>query len=395
MPELAHRVKSVSASETLAIAARAKALKKQGVDVISLAAGEPDWDMPYEAKEAALTAVREGNTRYTAASGLPELKEAVAEKLTAENKIETVASNVIITTGAKYALFSVIQALVNPDDEVILIAPYWVSYIEMVKMAGGVPKIIHTSEDDGFKLDIDELEGFITSRVKGIILNYPSNPSGVTYTAEELRRIGEIAVKKDIFIISDEIYEYFSYDQPHTSIASLSKKIADQTITINGFSKSYAIPGWRVGYATGPADIINAMNNIQSHSTSNPNTIAQISMLTALKESRKWVDKMITEFKERREFMVDALNSLHGFRCIKPEGAFYVFPNIQYYLGNEVGGEVPTDTVAFSNILMDKAHVSVVPGSSFGLQGHVRISYCESIPRLKEAIARIDSILEK
>ena len=395
MPDLAHRVRSISASETLAIAAKAKALKKQGVDVISLAAGEPDWDMPYEAREAALTAVREGNTRYTAASGLPELKEAVAEKLTAENKIETVASNVIITTGAKYALFSVIQALVNPDDEVILIAPYWVSYIEMVKMAGGVPKIIHTSEDDGFKLDIDELEGFITSRVKGIILNYPSNPSGVTYTPEELRRIGEIAVKKDIFILSDEIYEYFSYDQPHTSIASLSKKIADQTITINGFSKSYAIPGWRVGYATGPADIINAMNNIQSHSTSNPNTIAQIAMLTALKESRKWIDKMIAEFKERREFMVDALNGLHGFRCLKPEGAFYVFPNIQYYLGNEVGGEVPTDTVGFSNILMDKAHVSVVPGSSFGLQGHVRISYCESIPRLKEAIARIDSILEK
>jgi aspartate aminotransferase len=395
MPDLAHRVKSISASETLAIAAKAKALKKQGVDVISLAAGEPDWDMPYEAREAALTAVREGNTRYTAASGLPELKEAVAEKLTNENKIETVASNVIITTGAKYALFSAIQTLVNPDDEVILIAPYWVSYIEMVKMAGGVPKVINTSEDDGFKLDIDELENAITARVKGIILNYPSNPSGVTYTEEELRQIGEIAVKKDIFIISDEIYEYFSYDQAHTSMASLSKKIADHTVTINGFSKSYAIPGWRVGYATGPADIINAMGNIQSHSTSNPNTIAQISMLTALKDSRKWVDKMIAEFRERREFIVGALNGLHGFRCLKPEGSFYVFPNIQYYLGNEVGGSVPTDTTDFSNILMDKAHVSVIPGSSFGLHGHVRISYCESIPRLKEAIARIDSILEK
>ncbi|OHD55761.1 MAG: aspartate aminotransferase [Spirochaetes bacterium GWF1_51_8] len=395
MPELAHRVRSISPSETLAIAAKAKALKKQGIDVISLAAGEPDWDMPYEAREAAITAVREGNTKYTAASGLPELKELVAEKLTNENKIETTAQNVIITTGAKYALYEAIQALVNPDDEVILIAPYWVSYTEMIKMAGGVPKIIQTSEDDGFKVDLDTLESAITARVKGIVLNYPSNPSGVSYSEEELRRIGEMAVKKDIFIISDEIYEYFSYERPHVSIASLSKKIAEQTITVNGFSKSYAIPGWRVGYATGPADIISTMNNIQSHSTSNPNTIAQIAMMTAIKESKKYVDKMIAEFRERRDFIVDALNALHGFRCQKPEGAFYVFPNVQYYLGNEVGGEVPTDAVAFSNILMDKAHVSVVPGNSFGMQGYIRMSYCESIPRLKEAIARIDAILEK
>lgn len=395
MLELSYRVKKVSPSATLSIATRAKELKAGGADIIPLAAGEPDLSPAYEMTEEAIQAIRDGNTHYTPVPGLPELRTLVAEKLTHENKIETAMQNVVITNGAKFALYNALQALVNPDEEVLLVAPYWVSYVEEIKLAGGIPKIIETTEEDGFKLDPDELEKHITSRVKGIILNYPSNPAGITYTEEELRAIGEICVKKDIFIIADEIYEYFSYDQEFVSIASLSKKIADQTLTINGFSKSYAVPGWRVGYAAGPVDIIKAMSSVQSHAASNTNTIAQKACIAGMKHGRKAVEKMVAEFLERRDYIVEALNSLHGFRCQKPSGAFYVFPNVQYYLGNEVGGRVPTNTHEFVEAILEKANVSLVPGSAFGAEGYVRLSYTQPINRLQEAVKRINSVLEK
>lgn len=395
MFEFANRVKKLEASATVSIAAKSREMIRAGMDVISLAAGEPDWDPPFEAKEAAINAVRDGNAHYTENSGLPELKAAVALKLKEENRIDVEPKNIIITAGAKNALYLAMQALVDNGDEVLVISPYWVSYVEQIRLAGGVPRVIQTTEDDGFKIEPVELERHITARVRGIILNYPSNPTGVTYTDEELQTIGEIAMKKDIFIISDEIYEYFNYGSRHTSIAALNPRFMNNVITVNGFSKAYSIPGWRVGYAAAREDIIKKMDEVQSHSTSNTNTIAQMACIAALKESKNYVAKMVAEFKERRDYIVNALNALHGVRCQNPDGAFYVFPNIQYYLGKEVGGIIPNNSVEFSRILLEKAHVSVVPGSAFGIEGYVRISYTQSLKRLEEAVKRIQSVLEK
>ncbi len=395
MIEFANRVKKLEASATLTIAAKAKEMIKNGIDVISLAAGEPDWDPPYEAKEASMTAVRDGNGHYTENSGMPELKKLVAQKLSTENNLELNEKNIIITDGAKFGIYLTLQALINEGDEVIVISPYWVSYVEQIKLAGGIPRIINATEDEGFKIDTEDLERHITSRVRGIILNYPSNPTGVLYSEEELRFIGELAVKKDIFIISDEIYEYFNYTGKHVSIASLSPKIFNNIITINGFSKAYSIPGWRVGYAAAREDLIKKLDEIQSHSTSNPNNIAQLACIACLKESGNYTAKMVSEFKERRDYIVNALNSIHGFRCQNPDGAFYVFPNIQYYLAKEVGGQVPTNSIEFSRILLEKAHISVVPGSAFGLEGYIRLSFTQPVSRLQEAVKRILSILDK
>jgi aspartate aminotransferase len=394
MIEFANRVRKLEASATLAIAAKAKEMKKNGVDVISLAAGEPDWDPPYEAKEASIAAIKDGNAHYTENSGLLELKQLLVKKLKEENNLEVTTKNIIINSGAKFSLYLALQALINEGDEVAVISPYWVSYIEQIKLAGGIPKVIPTSEEDGFKIDVEDLEKYLTARVKGLILNYPSNPTGVTYTEEELKYIGELAVKKDIFVLSDEIYEYFNYSGKHTSLASLSPKIFNNVITVNGFSKAYSMPGWRVGYAVAREDIVKKLDEIQSHSTSNPNTIAQMACIACLKESKSYVGKMVSEFKERRDYIVNALNSIHGIRCQIPGGAFYVFPNIQYYLAKEVGGIVPTNSIEFSSVLLEKAQVSVVPGSAFGLEGYIRLSYTQPVDRLKEAVKRIHSLLE-
>lgn len=396
MFEFADRVKNLEPSATLTIASKAKEMIKSGIDVISLAAGEPDWDPPFEAKEAAIAAVRDNNAHYTENSGLLDLKKLIVKKLDEENNLKVDNKNIIVTTGAKYAIYLALQALINEGDEVIVLDPYWVSYYEQIRLAGGIPKVIQTAEDDNFKVDVKELEKHISSRVRGIILNYPSNPTGVSYTPQELGVIGDLAVKKGLFVISDEIYEYFNYTgQKHVSLASLSPKVFDHVITVNGFSKAYSIPGWRVGYVAAREDIVKKMDEIQSHSTSNPNTIAQMACIASLKGSRSYVEKMVAEFKERRDYLVKALNGLHGFRCQNPDGAFYVFPNIQYYLGKEVGGQVPTNSIEFSRIVLEKAHVSVVPGSAFGKEGYIRLSYTQPVSRLEEAVRRIHSILEK
>lgn len=395
MIEFANRVKKLQTSATLSISAKAKEMQKNGMDVISLAAGEPDWEPPYEAKEASITAVRDGNAHYTENSGLLELRQLTAKKLKEENNLNVESKNIIITDGAKFGLYLILQALINDGDEVLLPSPYWVSYVEQIRLAGGIPKIINTTEDEGFKIDIDTLEKLITSRVKGIILNYPSNPTGVTYSENELRFIGELALKKDIFVITDEIYECFNYTQKHISLASLSPKFFNNVITVNGFSKAYSIPGWRIGYVAANEDIIKKLDEIQSHSTSNPNTIAQYACIACLKEAKNYTGKMVAEFRERRDYLVGALNAIHGFRCQNPDGAFYVFPNIQYYLAKEVGGQVPTNSIEFSKILLEKAQVSVVPGSAFGLEGYIRLSYTQPLKRLMEAVKRIISILDK
>ena len=395
MPDLSYRMKKLDLTTGSSYAERAKEMIRQGTDVVNLAGLEPDYELSYEARESAISAVRDGHTGYSSVQGLSELREAVAHKLKTDNKIEASMESVVITTGSKFSVFAALQALINPDDEVLLIAPYWSEYAAQIKLAGGVPKIIQTTEDDGFKADIDEIEKYFTSRVKGIILNSPNNPTGMSYTEEELRAIGEIAVKKDVFIISDEIFEYFSYDKPHISIASISKKIAEQTVTIGGFSKSHSIPGWRVGYLQGSPDVVKAISMIQQLSTLHPNNIAQMAALSSLKDSRKYLDKMVQEFKERRDYLVGALNALHGFRCQTPDGGFCLYPNVQYYLGNEVGGTVPNNTTQFAEVLLNKAKVAVAPGNLFGLEGFVRMSLCQPMSRLQEAVARINSVLEK
>ncbi len=395
MIEYAKRVRKLETSATLAMASRSKEMMRAGIDVISLAAGEPDWDPPFEAKEASMNAIQEGNAHYTENSGLPALKELIVDKLKDENNLMLDKKNIIVTSGAKFALYSALQSLVDEGDEVLVPVPYWVSYVEQIKLAGGVPKLVLTAEDDGFKIDINDLERHISSRVKGIILNNPSNPAGVTYSQDELKIIGDIAVKKNIFIISDEIYEYFNYAGSHISIASLSQEIFNNTITINGFSKAYSMPGWRVGYAAANEEIIKKMDELQSHSTSNPNTIAQHACISCLKGSKKYVEKMVSEFRERRDFIVRALNGIHGVRCLLPDGTFYTFPNIQYYLAKEIGGAIPTNSSDFSGILLEKAHVGVVPGSAFGLEGYIRISYTQPLSRLEEAVKRIRSLLDR
>ncbi len=395
MIEFSRRVRQLEASATLSIASKAKEMKKNGIDVISLAAGEPDWEPPFEAKEASMAAVQEGNAHYTENSGLIELKQLIVGKLKEENNISLETKNIIVTPGAKFALYLAMQALVDEGDEVLVPVPYWVSYVEQIRLAGGVPRAVPATEDDGFKIDLDGLEKHITARVKGLILNYPSNPTGVCYTPEELQFIGDLALKKDIFIIADEIYEYFNYTGAHTSIASLSPAIFENTITINGFSKAYSMPGWRVGYAAAREGIVKKFDEIQSHSTSNPNTIAQMACIACLKNSKSYVEKMVSEFKERRDYIANALNAIHGVRCQVPDGAFYIFPNIQYYLAKEVGDTVPINSAEFSRILLEKAHVSVVPGSAFGLEGYIRLSYTQPISRLEEAVKRIRSLLDK
>lgn len=394
MLDFAKRVKKLEPSATLAISQKAKELKAQGIDVISLAAGEPDWSPPEEMKDASINAIRDGNAHYTENSGMKALKSLIVEKLKKENEISVSEKNIIVTTGAKYGLYLAIQALVDEGDEVIVFAPYWVSYIEQIKLAGGIPKIINTSEEDGFQIDIENIGKFITSRVKGIILNYPSNPTGVSFSVEELKAILDIAQKKNLFVISDEIYEYFNYEGKHTSIASLSTKYPENVIIINGFSKAYSIPGWRVGYVVADENVVKKLDDIQSHSTSNPNNIAQFACMEGLKSCDYFVKKMVGEYKERRDYLVDALNSIHGIRCFKPAGAFYLFPNIQYYLGKEIAGKVPNTSQEFCEILLEKANISTVPGSAFGMEGYIRLSYTESLPRLQEAIKRLKSILD-
>ncbi|MEJ5283587.1 MAG: pyridoxal phosphate-dependent aminotransferase [Brevinematia bacterium] len=394
MLDFAKRVKKLEPSATLAISQKSKELKASGIDVISLAAGEPDWNPPEEMKDASINAIRDGNAHYTENSGMKTLKSLIVEKLKKDNDITVTEKNILITTGAKYGLYLTMQALVDEGDEVIVFAPYWVSYIEQIKLAGGIPKIIITSEEEGFQIDVENLENQISSRVKGIILNYPSNPTGVSFSPEELKSILNLAERKNLFIISDEIYEYFNYEGKHTSIAALNSKFSENVILINGFSKSYSIPGWRVGYVVASEEIIKKLDEIQSHSTSNPNNIAQFACIEALKSCDYFVKKMVAEYKERRDYMVDALNSIHGIRCLKPEGAFYLFPNIQYYLGKEIAGKVPNNSQEFCEIILEKANIAMVPGSAFGMDGYVRLSYTQPLSRLQEAIKRLKSILD-
>jgi aspartate aminotransferase len=393
--ELSKRAQQISPSITLSITAKARELKDQGVDVISFGAGEPDFDTPKHIQDEGIRAIKQGFTRYTAASGINELKEAICTKLKKENDLEYDLGQIVISNGAKHSLYNAFLAIINPGDEVIIPVPYWVSYPELVKLADGIPVYINLKEDNDFKIDVDELRNKITSKTKAIILNYPNNPTGSIYNKAELTEIAEIAVQNNIYVISDEIYEKLIYDgNEHVSIASLGKEIKDLTILINGVSKAYSMTGWRIGYAAGNHKVIKAMSSIQSHSTSNPNSIAQKAAVAALTGDQEPIKNMVKEFSRRRDYMVDKLNSIRGITCNKPSGAFYVMANISKFFGSTVDGREITNSVEFAEVLLDKGEVAVIPGSAFGTDRFVRLSYATSMENIKRGLDKIEEFVK-
>ncbi|MCX8044900.1 MAG: pyridoxal phosphate-dependent aminotransferase [Desulfobacterota bacterium] len=388
---LAKRMEHIKPSPTLAVDAKAKALKAQGVDVVGFGAGEPDFDTPDHIKQAAIKALHEGFTKYTPAGGTEELKAAVCEKFKKDNGLVYSPAEILISCGAKHSLYNIFQALLDPGDEVIIPAPYWVSYPDMVYLAGGVPVIITAGEREGFKITPEMLAATITSRTKAFILNSPSNPTGAAYTREELEGIAEVLKKTAVLVISDEIYEKIIYDNlvAH-SIVTVAPELRDRAIIVNGVSKTYAMTGWRIGYAAGPKHIIAAMTNIQSQSTSNPTSIAQKAALAALTGPQDFITTMNTEFDRRRRYMVERLNNIPGIHCAMPAGAFYTFPSIAQLCGAQGNGKVITDADAFAAYLLDTVNVAVVSGSAFGAPTNIRLSYATSFETIVKGIDRIE-----
>ncbi|WP_404452821.1 pyridoxal phosphate-dependent aminotransferase [Virgibacillus necropolis] len=384
--ELANRVKTLTPSSTLAITAKAKSLKEEGHDVIALGAGEPDFNTPQYIIEATKAAMENGMTKYTPSGGILKLREAICAKFNNDNNLSYQPDEIIVTTGAKHALYTLFQVLINPGDEVIVPAPYWVSYPEQIKLAGGNPVIVKAAEESSFKLTPEQLEAEITENTKAIIINSPSNPTGMMYDANELKALGEICVKHNIFIISDEIYEKLIYtEDKHVSIAQISEQLQKQTIIINGVSKSHAMTGWRIGYAAGDKTIIKAMTNLASHSTSNPTSIAQFAALAAYESLEDPITEMKQAFKERLDTFYDLIVDIPGITCEKPKGAFYLFPNVEEAVKRN--GFESAD--AWVTALLEEEKVALVPGSGFGSPGNVRLSYATSIDLLTEAAKRI------
>jgi len=390
--ELSKRAQKVSASLTLAISAKAKKLKEAGEHVISFGAGEPDFDTPQYICDAAREALEIGFTRYTPVSGYEDIKEAIIYKFKNDNDLLYKNDQIIVSNGAKHSLFNTFQAILNPGDEVIIPVPYWVTYPETVKMSGGKPVFLETNEKDNFKINIDKFKHIINKKTKALILNTPSNPTGSIYTQKELEKIADIAVKNEIVVVSDEIYEKLIYDEKeHVSIAAINDDIKDLTIVINGVSKAYAMTGWRIGYAAGPKDIIKIMTNIQSHSTSNPNSIAQYASNAALRGDHSFMNGRRNKFIERRDYMYKKINLIQGISCLKPEGAFYILMNIKEIIdGGEIDG-----SFSFAEKLLDKKRVAVVPGIAFGVDNFIRLSYANSLNNIKEGLNRIEKFVNE
>ncbi len=382
---------NISASVTLAITAKAKKMKEDGMNIVSFGAGEPDFKTPKYIREAAIDAIENKSIGYTAASGLLELKEAICEKFKADNHLDYKSENIVVSSGAKQSLFNALATICNPGDEVIVPMPYWVSYPELVKLADAKPVFVETLEEDGFKYTKENLLKAITENTKAIILNSPNNPTGAVYEEKELREIAKIAQDHDIYVISDEIYEKLIYEGEHSSIASFGEKIKDLTIIINGVSKCYAMTGWRIGYTAANKEITKIMTNLQSHATSNPNTIAQYAALAALKGDQAPLYEMVKAFDERRKYMVEKINSIDNLSCKTPKGAFYVMMNISKLMGKTLNGVKIEGSMDFADYLLDHAKVAVVPGIGFGSEEYVRLSYATSLENIKEGLERIES----
>jgi len=377
-------------SPTLAVTMKAKALQKEGRDIIGFGAGEPDFDTPDNIKAAAIRAIQEGFTKYTPVGGIDELKDAVIEKLRRDNGLAYKRSQIVVSTGAKHTLFNMAQVLFGQGDEVIIPAPYWVSYPDIVLLADATPVIVDATEAEGFKLTPEKLRKAITARTKALILNSPSNPTGAAYTLDELKALSEVLRGKDIIVVSDDIYEKVVYDGfAFANIANVSEEMKEKTIVVNGLSKSHAMTGWRMGYAAGPEDVIAAMTEIQSQSTSNPTSIVQKAAIEALLGDQSFIPKMVAEFKRRRDTIVAALNAVPGISCATPPGAFYVFPRVAGLYGKKAGGKAITGSNAFSEFLLEAANVAVVPGQAFGNDDYVRLSYATSMDLIVEGTKRI------
>ncbi|WP_411682952.1 pyridoxal phosphate-dependent aminotransferase [Clostridium thailandense] len=393
---LSKKAKQIQPSITLAITAKAKAMKAEGIDVIGFGAGEPDFNTPENIQNAAIDAIRKGYTKYTPASGTIELKRAIVDKFNKDNNLKYETSQIIVSSGAKQSLANTFSATLNPGDEVIVPIPYWVSYPELIKLADGVPVFVETNEENSFKYTIEALRNAMTEKTKMILLNSPNNPTGTVYTEEELKAIAELAKEKDILILSDEIYEKLIYgDTKHISIASLSQDAYNRTIVINGVSKTYSMTGWRIGYAAASEEIVKLMSNIQSHTTSNPNSIAQYASVAALEGDEEQMNKMVTEFKRRREYMVNKINLIDGVSCINPEGAFYVMMNISKIFGKKCNKNEIKDSISFSEQLLDKEKVAVIPGIGFGVDNYVRLSYATSMENIERGLDRIEKFVKE
>lgn len=389
---LSHRVQDIEASKTVMINGEAKRLKSEGVDVIDLSVGESDFNTPENIKEAGKFAIENNHTRYTINQGTKELRSAIVSKLKLENNLIYEPDQILVSNGVKQSIYNSILAIVNPGDEVIIAAPYWVSYPSMVQLAGGKLVVIDTDESMGFKIDPKRLEQAITNKTKLLIMCNPSNPTGIVYEKDELNALSEIVLKKNLIVLSDEIYEKLIYDKEFTSFAAIDEMLKQRSIIVNGISKSYAMTGWRIGYLAAEKYIVDAINKIQSHTTSSASSISQYAAIEALTGSQKSVTEMIIKFKERRDFLYKSIISIKGISCYKPNGAFYLFPNIKEFLNKKSN---ISNSLELSLYLLREANVAVVPGSAFGKEGFIRISFSTSMENLIEASERLKTAFEK
>ncbi|MBI4373495.1 MAG: pyridoxal phosphate-dependent aminotransferase [Deltaproteobacteria bacterium] len=389
--KLSERSQRIKPSPTLAIDAKAKEMQAQGIDVISFGTGEPDFDTPDHIKEAAIQALRAGKTKYTPIGGIPELKDAIIAKFKRDNGLTYSRDEILVSVGGKHALYNIFQAILDPGDEVLIPSPHWVSYPDQVLLSDGRPVILETKEGDGFLLRPEPLEKAITKKTRAVVLNSPSNPTGSAYPRKRLEEISEILVGHNLLCISDEIYEKIVYDNfRFCSVASLNEKIKALTITVNGASKVYSMTGWRMGYAAGPKEIIQAMTKIQGQVTTNINSATQWACVAALNDSQDFLKKWVAEFQKRRDFIVKGLNSIPGITCSNPQGAFYVFPNISACLKGKIRGSDD-----FCKYLLEKSQVACVPGTGFGAEGFIRLSYATSMKNIEEGLKRIKTALQE
>lgn len=394
--KLSKLARTLKPSATLAITAKAKELRSKGIDIIGFGAGEPDFDTPENIKLAAKESIDAGFTKYTAAGGILELKEAIRDRILNDYKIEYKNNEILVGSGAKHVLYNLFNVLVDEGDEVLIPAPYWVSYPEQVKIAGGIPIILNTIQEDGFKITKEQIQSKCTDKTKILVLNYPSNPTGSTYTKDELLEIADVAKEKNLIVLSDEIYDKIIYSgEQHVSFPQLSQDAKERTILVNGVSKTYSMTGWRIGYAAGNSSVISAMNNLSGQSTSNPTSISQKAAIEAFSGNQDKVGEMLVEFGTRKDYISSFLNNIIGVKCYVPMGAFYVFPDISYYFGKKFRGKTISNSIELTDFLLDEGKVAVVPGIEFGSDNHIRISYATSMKDIIEGTKRIKESLEK
>lgn len=391
---ISKKAQRISPSPTLAIDSKFKQMKAQGIPVIGFGAGEPDFNTPDNINKAGIDAIEKGITRYTPASGTIELKQAVCDKFKRDFNLEYKTSNIVISNGGKHVLTNVFMCICDPGDEVIIPTPYWVSYPEMVEVADGVPVYLETTEETSFKFTAEQFEKLITPKTRALVLNSPSNPTGMVYSKEELKAIADVAVKNNVYIVFDEIYEKLVYNGEHTNVATLGDDIKELTVIVNGMAKAYAMTGWRIGYCAANEKLAKAMSNLQSHTTSNPNSIAQYASVEALNGDQSTISVMKAEYVKRRDYMVDRINKIDGVHCLNPDGAFYIFMNVKELLGKEHYGKVINTATELCEDILEKALVALVPSEGFGIDGYVRFSYATSMENIQNGLDRIEKYIK-